>query len=460
MSGPKVTVIGAGSYFFGKQVIHKMATSPVMAGGALALVDTNPAALDTMMKLAKRVFKETKCGVKLTGSTDRREVMDGSDFVVTTFSERNTHFRKLDTEIAARHGIRMCSSDTIGPGGIFRALREVPRVLEMAKDTQKLAPNAWLINFVNPTSVMGIALRRFTPDVKSFALCDGHHEPHNTLYWCKTVGILPEKATTVPPEVLSKLDLAIGGVNHCTWLVRFKYDGRDMMPVWRGKLAGLVETEKANPGEKAKPRFNQSYALQLFDLYGAYPTAVSHTKEYVPFFQGYGVKPNFPESLRLFDADNRAVEMAAEWKRTERFASGALAVKDFLKDVHDDHATDIIESMWGGLGKSFYINSFNSGAITNMPDDAFVELRSDLDMRGPRPQPFGAMPRGVLALQHQVLDTHELTAQAAATCDRSLLRRAMLTDPLCNNIPDADACIKEMLAAERDALPSKWFKRG
>lgn len=458
MKGPKITVIGAGSYFFGKPVIHKMAASKIMAGGTLALVDTNPDALKTMMALGRRVFAQTRCGVNLMGSTSRREVMKGSDFVVLTFSDRNAHFRGLDTRIAARHGIRMCSADTIGPGGIFRALREVPHALAMARDACDLCPEAWVIGFVNPTAVMGMALRRYAPGVRSFALCDGHHEPYNTLMWCRTLGILPGDAEKVPPEVMSRLELKIGGVNHCTWLVKFRYDGKDLLPAFRRILEVGVKAEAKNPGEKAKPRFNQAYALQLFDLYGAFPTAVSHTKEYVPFFQGYGVRPNVPEPIRLFDAEDRAHEMAADWAITEEYASGRRSVKAFLANIHDDHATDIIESMWSGLGKPFYINSANRGAVTNMPDDAFLELRCDVDMNGPRPQPFGEMPRGLLALQHEVLDTHELTAEAAVTGDRAVLRRAMLTDPICNNIADADACIEELLEAQRDALPAYWGK--
>lgn len=457
MQGPKITVIGAGSFFFGKPVILKMAKSEVMAGGTLALVDTKPEVLDTMMRLARRVFDETGCGVKLIGSTDRREVMADSDFVVLTFSDRNAHFRYIDTEISDKHGVKMCSSDTIGPGGIFRALREIPHALEMAKDTRELAPNAWLINFVNPTTTIGMALRRYASDVKSFALCDGQHEPYWTMKFCKAVGILPEEAPAIPTDVSSKLDLTICGVNHCTWMVRFNYDGKDMMPAFRNKLLEWVENEKKNPGVKAKVRYNDTYALKLFDLYGIYPTIVSHTKEYVPFFQGYGVAPNDPEPIRLFDSKERAREMADAWKITEDYASGKLSVSQFCKDVKVDHATDIIESMWGNLGKSFYINAPNQGAITNLPDDAFLELKCDVDMNGPRPHPVGIFPRGVLALQHQLLDTHELTAEAAVTGDRCLLRRAMLTDPICNNIVDADACIEELLAAERDALPDYWF---
>ena len=458
MAGPKVTVIGAGSYFFGKPVIHKMATSPVMAGGTLALVDRNPKVLATMARLAKNVFARTKCGVKVIASTDRREVMKDSNFVVLTFSDRNAHFRGVDTEIAARHGFRMCSSDTIGPGGIFRAMREIPHALAMARDAAALCPKAWVINFVNPTAVMGIALMRYAPQVRSFALCDGNHEPMNTLNWCKRAGLLPQDAAAVPPEMWAKLDLALGGVNHCTWIVRFRHDGKDLMPALRKWVLNSARQEKANPGEHSKRRFNAQYTLMLLDLYGAFPTAIGHTKEYVPFWQGYGVKPCAPEAINLFDAKNRAAQMAEAWRATEQYAQGKLPVKAFLDKVHNDHATDIIESMWGGLNKQFYINSANRGAVSNLPADAFLELRCDVDMHGPRPQPFGVMPRGVLALTHQVLDTHELTAQAAVTGDRAILRRAMLTDPICNNIADADACIADLLAAEKDALPAYWYK--
>ncbi len=120
----------------------------------------------------------------------------------------------------------------------------------------------------------------------------------------------------------------------------------------------------------------------LMDIYGAYPTAIGHTKEYVPFWQGKGV----------------------------------------------------------------------------LSDDAFLELRCDVDIHGPRPQPFGEFPRGVLALQNQVLDTHELTAQAAVECDRDILLRAFMTDPIINSISDGKKIMEELLEAEKDTLPAQWYK--
>ena len=456
MRGPKITVVGAGSYFFGKPVIWNMLHSEILRGGELALVDTDPAVLDTMLSIARRAVAATGAPTKISGSTDRTAVMKDSDFVVLSFSFRNAHYRGVDTAIAAKHGVTMCSSDTIGPGGIFRALRELPEVLRVADDVRRLCPKAWVINFINPTSVLGIGLMRHAPDVRSFALCDGNHEPHNTSHFLQWVGVLPQDAKELPADVAAKTEIRIAGVNHCTFLTKFAYDGRDMLPKLREALA--KEAAEEQPTAKAKPRFNKRYALELMDLYGAYPTAVSHTKEYVPFFQGYGVAPAQPAPIICFDAVNRAEEMAEAWKTTAAYGAGDLPISQFIAEGRGDHATDIIESMWGGLGKQFYINAANQGAVTNLPDDAFLELRRDVDMEGPRPLPFGKLPRGVLGLTQQVLDAHELTVEAAVSHDRTLLLRAMATDPIINNLGDAKLIMEELFEAEREHLPAAWYK--
>ena len=151
--------------------------------------------------------------------------------------------------------------------------------------------------------------------------------------------------------------------------------------------------------------------------------------------------------------------MNAAWKVTQEYADGTRPIDEFLKTYnHGDHATDIIESMWGGLGKKFFINGPNQGAVTNLPDDAFLELRRDIDMNGFQALPVGKLPHGVLGLTQQVLDTHELTVEAIVSHDRKLLYRALASDPLVNNLSDAKAIMLELLEAEREYLPIEWFK--
>ena len=483
MSQPKVVVIGAGSYFFGRPAIWAMLTSEILREGTLVLVDTNPQVLQTMMTLAQRVKTYLKTSTEIIGSTNYRDVLADADFIILTFSDRGVHFRGMDVEIAAKHGVRMCSADTIGPGGIFRAVREIPEALRIAHDAEVMAPAAWLINFVNPSTVMGITLSRFS-NMRSFAICDGPHEPFYRLSFLRAMDIVSDDVLEIPAEVETKLQLDIIGINHFTWMTKFVYDGKDYLPLWQEKIAAWAKEEQeknaylskggkaSDNNADAKARYNTSYAHDLMKLFGAYPTCIAHTKEYVPYYQGIGIAPIAPEPIGLFDADTRATEVAAHMAETEGYAMGTLPLENFLKAPHfscisrypdtpmkikGDHATDIIESMWGKLGRSFYINTTNRGAVSNMNDDAFLELRCHADMQGITPVASGSMPRGLQGLQQQVLDSHELTACAAATFDRDLLLRALVTDPIINNIADARAIMDEMFARQRDAMDPRWY---
>ena len=162
----------------------------------------------------------------------------------------------------------MCSSDTIGPGGIFRAMREIPEVLAVCSDIEELCPEAWLINFINPTSVLGIALMRYAPKVKSFALCDGNHLPHFVKYYMQLAGII-EEGKTPSPEMVENFEYKIAGVNHCTFITECKYNGEDRLPYFKETLAKYAKAEQMKgPSLRAKPRLNHDYALQLMDIYG------------------------------------------------------------------------------------------------------------------------------------------------------------------------------------------------
>jgi len=455
--GPKIVVMGAGSMFFGRQAIAKTVTSEVLRTGTLALVDTDAPTLEKMTALAHRAVEAAGAPTTIQSSTDRRDVLAGADFVVLTFADRGIHFRGVDVEVSARHGVRMCSGDTIGPGGVFRTLREAHHVLAVAHDVEELCPDAWVINYINPSAALGILLMRHAPRVKSFALCDGHHEPRFRRGLLRDAGLLaPEEEN---PALEEAVDLAEGGVNHFTWLVRLRHEGVDYMPKL---LAQNTEraAEDTDAGAHAKSRFNRRYRHELFEIFGACPTTISHTKEYVPYYQGHSASGGGLEPVALFDAPARAEQRAEVYREIDSYLARGKPMAEFLEKTPADHATDIIESMWGGLGKRFYVNTANRGAVTNMAPDAFLELRCDLDMDGPRPLPFGEMPCGVRGLSRQVLDTHELAVEAAVHCDRALLRRAMLTDPIVNSVADADAIIAELLEAERDALPAGWFGRG
>ncbi|MBF9033507.1 glycoside hydrolase family 4 [Rhodobacterales bacterium HKCCE2091] len=456
-TGPKVVIIGAGSLFFGRQAIWQMVHSEHLNTGTLSLVETDFGRLAKLERLARMVVAETGVDLNIETSADRRAVLDGADFVVLSFARDTVRFRGLDTVISEKYGIRMCSGDTIGPGGVFRAMRELPEILAAARDIRELCPDAWVINYINPSTVHGIALHRYAPDLKSFALCDSLHMPHVKRSYAERAGLI---ATGAPLDAATDaaFDLRIAGVNHFTWVLKAEYEGRDVMPAIGESIrkAAVTETDGGDTGAKAL--HNAAIGYQLYDSFGAVPACVSHTKEYVRFWQGHGVTKEALPPLKLWETDDRYARHAEMWDGIDAYLSGARPIAGYMDEFGPDHATDIIEAMWAGLPKPFYVNTLNRGAVTNMADDAYLELLCDLSMeRGPVPRPVGAMPRGLRGMQEIVLDTHELTAEAVAEGSREKLRLALLTDPLTNSIGDTEALIEDLLDAERDAIPQHWY---
>ena len=452
MQHPKIVIVGAGSLFFGRKAIWQAVHSPHLREGTLALVDTDAARCEKMATLARKVIAHNKSPLKLEASTNRRDVLKGADFVVLSFAVNNAHYRNVDCTLSEKYGIRMCSGDTIGPGGILRTMREFPVIIDAARDIQELCPDAWVINYINPTTVHGMGLRRYFPKLKSLALCDAQYGLRRNL--ANAAGVTNDE----------KFTLLTAGPNHFTWLLKADYAGKDVIPdvikTMRANAERDLNEQAQGKANQAKGWLNTPIGIELYDTFGVLPTVVGHTKEYVRYYQGHG-GPSSPNHhippLKLWEMPDRVNWTNNVWKRVDDYVSDAVPISEFDTEFGPDPATDLIEIMWANLKKRFFINTDNKGAVPNMADDAYLELYCDVDMNGPRPLPCPPMPRGVRGLCEQVLDTHELTAAAVFEKDRTLLRRAFATDPLTNRIADIDPLLDELLAAERDILPSHWY---
>lgn len=452
MASPKIVVIGAGSLFFGRKAIWQMVHSQHLQNGTLALVDIDEIRLNKMTSLAKKVIAHNNSPLKLEASTHARDVLKDADFVILSFAYENAINRGIDCDVSAKYGIRMCSGDTIGPGGIMRTMREFPKILEAAQDITDLCPEAWVINYINPTAVNGIGLKRFFPQLKTFALCDAQYKLRDNV----------AKACNVAND--DKLTVYTAGPNHFTWLLKANYDGKDLIPqiIETKRQKAIASSTSDDPiYSNSKGLYNDSIAVELYEAMGYLPTVLGHTKEYVRFYQEHSVTGTDKHpSLRLFDVPTRLKWTQDVWDRVDDYNSGKVDISEFNTEFGTDPATDMIEAMWGNLGKSFFINTHNNGAITNMADDAFLELYCDLSMEGPKPHTIGEMPRGIRGMCEVVLDTHELTAQAVHDKDRSLLRRAFLTDPLTNSIGDTDMLIDELIQREINIVGKHWSPPG
>ncbi len=457
MKGPKVVLIGAGSAFFGRQTAWSMATKEALSNGTLALVDYDAEKLKWIAGIAKKAAAATRTNLKIEVSTDRKKVLKNADFVVLAFANKGVDLRGLDAEISTKNGMIMCSADTVGPGGIMRTLREVPHQNEILKDVEKLCPDAWVINWVNPTAAMGIAMMRHFPKIKSMAICDGPHNPRfdNTLIIDAGLASKPEEITD---GLRSKVKIRSGGINHFNWLFEMSYEGRDLIPVIREQLRKSSQAEHIAASEEGKITLTNRIAYQLAEAVGFIPKCIWHTQEYLPYFQGHGVNKKDALTLRKWDIAIRKKWMQECWTDMRSIASGKKSIGTFLKETTPDHSSDIIESMWSGKLKKFYINTANNGAVPNMQDDAYVEIPCVVDMNGVRPLPFGPIPRPVYGFMQRVLDEHELAVEAAVTFDRKTLLQAFLASMVTVSIPDARACMEQMLAAEKEFLPKEWFK--
>jgi alpha-galactosidase/6-phospho-beta-glucosidase family protein len=440
-NNPKVVLVGAGSLFFGQKAIWGMTHMEGLKEGTLALVDSDPNRLKKMQELAKKTAETAKSPLKIEASTNHQDVLKGADFVVLSFSHRNAHFRRIDCQVSEKYGIRMCSGDTIGPGGVFRTLRELPTIMKVAKDVERLTPEAWVVNYINPTSVNGIGLMRHSK-VKSFALCDTLHMPFVKRKYMRMAGL--ENGDE------SKFHLEIAGVNHFTWVLKAEYEGRDVTP----KIVETIRANSKNDKDEgyAKGRFNASYSAELYDVYGSIPACVSHTKEYFPYWQAKRTAPKKYPDIAIFDCDEREVKTAEMWKRVDGFIDGSISMDEFHTKLVADHAIDVINAMWTNNKKPYYVNTTNKGAVSNMPDDSFLELLCDLDMNGPRPRKVSPFPIGIRGWQMHVLDVHELTAEAAITKNRNLVRRALVADPLTTAMEDIDAAMEELFQKQQDIL--------
>ena len=436
---PKVVLLGAGSFFFGRQFIWSMVHSEVLRHGVAILVDTDETRLNKMVKLAQKVISINNSPLKLEWSCNHLDVLKDADFIILSFSNKGVHYREIDCRLAEKYGIRLCCGDTIGPGGVFKTLRELPTVLNIANDIERICPDAWVINYVNPAAVIGLGLARYTK-LKVFSLCDGLYMPYIKKRYLKMIN--------KENDDVDKLDLTIAGTNHFTWLLDIKYNGEDVSSDLRKHVESLaLEDEQSN----------FAYSIKLWDVYGAYPAIIEHIKEYVPFWQGRGMLDDKPATLEIFDAQARRDWHAKMWEEVDAYVSGTTDIKQFNENYQHDVATDVIENMWINGSQQFYISTLNNGAVPNLPDNAFIEILCDVSMNGPIPKPAVLFPVGLHSLQMQVLDAHELTVEAVVKKDKNILRRALLRDPLTVSITDTDAMIKDFFNEEREALPIEWF---
>jgi alpha-galactosidase len=422
--------IGAGSASFTLGLLGDILSEDFIAGGELRLVDVNPQVLDRVYAAAGKMIASAGRDFIITKHLDFNDALPGVDFVFFTFVAGGFPSWGQDIGICTRHGVLQSVGDTIGPGGIMRALRNIPVVYEVCKAMEKTAPDAWAINYSNPEGALCLAIEKYTK-IRTFGLC--HGTPG-------TVGALAKNVYGVPAETLK---YRAAGINHLTWITQLEIDGRDVYPELRGLLA-------KSGFDKAEP-----ISAQLYDVFGLYPAPGDrHVGEFFPFY----MKENVLDEMgyKWKNIDLKAVEESRRrpHQKIDRLIAGELTYADI--DKSGETSTNFIRALTTDTPVLEMANVINRGYVENISDGVIVEIPVYVDSFGLHPQKIGGLPGGIAAKCDAIGKEYILAVDAAVHCDRTLALQAMMLDPLVANCPYPDRLLDELIRSYLHLLPEAW----
>jgi len=424
----KVVLIGAGSAVFTRGLLADM----IVDGGRwdVALVDIDPKALDVARGLASRMVAARGAPIRLSAHLDRREALDGADFVVTTIAVGGRHAWLQDVAIPRKYGIFQPVGDTIGPGGISRALRQIPAMVAIARDVARLAPRARLFNYANPMAANCRAVRKAT-GVPIVGLCHGVKGGEREL--AALLGVEPERCS-----------FTAAGMNHLTFFVEARLDGEDAWPLIRRKLA------------ECKPDPREYFRRELFRHTGAYSAlADRHLCEFFPQFFRTGQHPGGRLGTELFSVEGTIEQGDRGYAAMAEQASGKAPLDEsvFQRQVGEhEELVAIFRSLTRQAPKRYSVNVPNEGQVSNLPPEAVIECPAEVSTAGIVPVRLGRVPEFVRACVEKALLTVELAVDAALQRDRELFLEAIIADGHVPSMDGARGLADELWEANRPYL--------
>ena len=429
-------LIGAGSVTFTQVLVADFARTCPPGGLRLALVDTNPDALDVIARLVRRMVELLRADIEVVAAPDRRDVLPGADVVVTTISVGGRRAWEQDVFIPRRYGVFQSVGDTAMPGGISRAARMIPALVAIARDVTALCPGALFFNYANPMSANCLAVRRAT-GAPVVGLCHGTFRTER--YLAELAGVPEHEATGVT-------SLGVG-VNHLTFVLDLRDEGVDLLPTVRRRLAD----------EERSGRLTHPFSWELFQRWGAYPAPGDrHIVEFVPerfpggqyYGKTLGVDA-FPFERTVASGDERHA-------RSVRQASGELPFDEahFPKasSSESEQLARMVDAIRRDTRRVFYVNAPNDGACPQLPPGALLELPAVATGRGFRTMQVGEIPAGVAALLTRRVGVVELTVEAALRGDQGLFVEAVLADGAVTDPQRASRMVDELLRAQEPFL--------
>ena len=438
----KITFMGAGSTVFARNVIGDCLCTEILRDATFALYDIDGQRLresETIleaMRRAKGGYGKIECYL---GAQQRRDALRGADFVVNAIQVGGYEpCTVIDFEIPRKYGLRQTIADTLGIGGIMRALRTIPVMDDFARDMAQVAPDAWLLNYTNPMAMLTGYMLRYTP-VKTVGLC--HSVQVCSEHLLRELGM---------EDRLEGRQEKIAGINHMAWLLELKdRHGNDLYPEIKARMGAKMDD----------PDFYDKVRLDYIRHFGYYCTESSeHNAEYNPFY----IKRGYPElieryNIPLDEYPRRCIGQIRSWK--DDFGS---ITEESLRDHarSNEYASHIMEAIAGGKTISIGGNVLNRGRlISNLPEEACVEVPCLVNRAGVQPCYVGALPVQCAAMNMTNINVQLLTIEAARTRKRDHIYQAAMLDPHTAaelSIDDIRAMVDELIEAHGDYLP-KYF---
>jgi alpha-galactosidase len=429
----RITFMGAGSTVFAKNVIGDCIRTPALAGFEVALFDIDPVRLAESQAMLDIINRNNGSPLKILSFTDRIEALRGAKYVVNAIQVGGYDPCTItDFEIPKKFGLRQTIADTLGIGGIFRALRTIPVMLDFAADMEKVCPDAWFLNYTNPMAMLTGAMLRAT-GVRTVGLC--------------------HSVQACAEHLLKHLDMPgdnvqwnIAGINHMAWLLSISRNGEDLYP----------EIKRRAAAKNAEGKHWDMVRFDLMSHLGYYITESSeHNAEYNPFY----IKAKYPELIDRFNIPldeypRRCVHQIADWA-TRR----DTLVKDATLNHERTHeyASYIMEAMETDIPYRIGGNVLNKGLIDNLPSDACVEVACMVDRNGVQPTKVGRLPVQCAAMNMTNINVQLLTIEAALTRKKEHVYQAAMLDPHTASelsIDDIKALCDDLFEAHGDWMPA------
>jgi len=429
---PKVAMIGAGSLIFCKTLLSDMLATEALEGSEYCLMAPSNRRLPKMTDFARRMVKDNNLNATITSTNDRAEALDGADYVVIMVQVGGMTAFGHDYEIPLKYGVDQCIGDSLGPGGIFRGLRTIPVLIDVANDMRRLCPDALMLNYANPMAACCWALGT-VPGLNFVGLCHG----------VQTTMDLIASYTGCKKE---EIDYLAAGINHMAWFLKLEKDGKDLYPILRENI------------EKPEYYVNEKVRCEVMRHFGYFMTeSTGHLSEYLPYFRKnrkaldlYCDEPDFGGASGAYYKYGLALE--------EKFATtDPLSIETTeLGPRSAEYCSHILEAHETGNVFRLNGNVRNDGYITNLPNGCCVEVPIFVDRLGLHPTVVGDLPSQLAALNMTNVLAQGLAVEAAIEGDPEKVVQAVALDPLTAavcTLAEIREMVTEMLDAEASYLP-------